>query len=258
MSVSTITLIFTTMQTILGNPMPKLFDIIVPATTFLKYGDSCSWENEIFRQNFVNQLLSDGLDAYVNNTKKFALETIENNRKYCRSNYLLICDQKTEKCVCGEPTIPALAAKYPNISTSAAYTEEIVGDKIMCRLSENSICFSKDAIEYAGMDPMHDLKCVQGTTCALNPEGSPCTLFSWMKNLREYYQDADIDLEQFVKDAFARKVCTCQQRNDSNYEEEQFSIHKNTRIKRSLRSLLSAELMKSLLRYLGIWLKDKQ
>jgi len=182
--------------------------------TSLKYGDQCSWENEEGRQNFTKQMSRMPLTSMsqILQMRRFQLNVLKENKTYCSASEQFICDQDTQRCVCGDPGKKVL---FPDFDVSSEYVVEEDEDGTQrCNWKEGSYCLSDDifrAARQSGLGDLFHMQCASGTRCTSKVDGEDCSFHALVSYiLRTYSFRATRNQQQIIKDLFNGKVCTCQ------------------------------------------------
>jgi len=168
----------------------------------LKYGDSCTWEAEEYRQNFTrNKLLSPGIPN-LNSVMTMANTMVARDYKLCSAAELFICDKESQKCVCGDPGFESLLGVNRSL-----YTKE---GSNKCRWDTNTYCVSDDQFRsQRQLGLTVDSKCKRGTTCKL-ASGELCSMRTFIRHLLETHGFAVLlNPRRITEEAMSGNVCSC-------------------------------------------------
>jgi len=215
----------------------------IASSTTLQYGDSCSWDDEVARQDWFVE--DDKLDTKDPLSAKlfdqFVKDSLAQKRSFCTARSKLLCDHVTETCFCGETFVQvALGDRY---KSSAYVLEQDEDVQSVCRYARSSPCYapalrklSNGAIESG---------CATGLECLSVEAQTPCTNSSFTNHVLQLKLEGKT-FEQYKNDLYSGKICACLDGSDRD-DEESNTVYRgktrsgkypkygsNDRIKRSL------------------------
>lgn len=93
-----------------GNPteptstLPQSYYLQFILANSLQLGESCSWNDEAFRQAGMRQMRKFPKDSKESDQvfDSIVSNTVEKRRTFCVLKEMLVCDKNTATCVCGE------------------------------------------------------------------------------------------------------------------------------------------------------------